>query len=209
MTASQHQMVAEFANTFGHPVHSRPVAPDFATRQLRLDLLTEEYDELIEAAKTFNLTDFADADVDIAYVLHGTLHTYGIPYDPSVVDRPMGINEAVWAYIEAEKVLLAEHIGRPTLTLSERARWETTIHRTINQILVECRVTARQFHLPFRELFAEVHASNMSKLGEDGKPIYGPNGKVLKGPNYFKPDIAGILIKAGHAELAGPQAVAA
>lgn len=38
--------------------------------------------------------------------------------------------------------------------------------------------------------FAEVHASNMSKLGEDGKPIYREDGKVLKGPNYFKPDLA-------------------
>jgi predicted HAD superfamily Cof-like phosphohydrolase len=36
--------------------------------------------------------------------------------------------------------------------------------------------------------FAEVHASNMSKLGEDGKPIYREDGKVLKGPNYRKAD---------------------
>jgi len=42
------------------------------------------------------------------------------------------------------------------------------------------------------EGFAEVHRSNMSKLGEDGKPIYREDGKVLKGPNYFKPDLAKI-----------------
>ena len=35
--------------------------------------------------------------------------------------------------------------------------------------------------------------SNMSKLGEDGQPIYRADGKVLKGPNYFKPNIASIL----------------
>lgn len=40
------------------------------------------------------------------------------------------------------------------------------------------------------DLFSEVHASNMSKLGDNGKPIYREDGKVLKGPNYFKPDIA-------------------
>ena len=34
----------------------------------------------------------------------------------------------------------------------------------------------------------------MSKLGQDGKPIYREDGKVLKGPNYFKPDIASIVI---------------
>ena len=40
------------------------------------------------------------------------------------------------------------------------------------------------------EVFDEIQNSNMSKLGEDGKPIYREDGKVLKGPNYFKPNIA-------------------
>lgn len=43
------------------------------------------------------------------------------------------------------------------------------------------------------EVFDEIQSSNMSKLGADGKPIYREDGKVLKGPNYFKPDIARIL----------------
>lgn len=43
------------------------------------------------------------------------------------------------------------------------------------------------------EVFEEIQRSNMSKLGEDGEPIYREDGKVLKGPNYFKPDIAAIL----------------
>ncbi|MEM9142725.1 MAG: nucleoside triphosphate pyrophosphohydrolase family protein [Bacteroidota bacterium] len=43
------------------------------------------------------------------------------------------------------------------------------------------------------EVFDEIQRSNMSKLGADGKPIYREDGKVLKGPNYFKPDIEGIL----------------
>jgi predicted HAD superfamily Cof-like phosphohydrolase len=38
--------------------------------------------------------------------------------------------------------------------------------------------------------FNEVQNSNMSKLGEDGKPIYNESGKVMKGPNYFKPDLS-------------------
>ena len=42
-------------------------------------------------------------------------------------------------------------------------------------------------------LFDEVHASNMSKLGEDGKPIYREDGKVMKGPNYKKPKLKSIL----------------
>ncbi len=43
------------------------------------------------------------------------------------------------------------------------------------------------------EIFKEIQNSNMSKLGADGSPIYREDGKVLKGPNYFKPDIEGIL----------------
>jgi predicted HAD superfamily Cof-like phosphohydrolase len=43
------------------------------------------------------------------------------------------------------------------------------------------------------EVFREIQRSNMSKLGEDGRPVYRDDGKVLKGPNYFKPDISGVL----------------
>lgn len=42
-------------------------------------------------------------------------------------------------------------------------------------------------------VFEEIQRSNMSKLGTDGKPIYREDGKVLKGPNYFKPNIQAIL----------------
>ena len=42
----------------------------------------------------------------------------------------------------------------------------------------------------FVRLFNEVQRSNMSKLGEDGKPIYNEHGKVMKGPNYFKPNLS-------------------
>ena len=42
-------------------------------------------------------------------------------------------------------------------------------------------------------VFDEIQRSNMSKLGEDGKPIYREDGKVMKGPNYFKPNFDKIL----------------
>ena len=45
------------------------------------------------------------------------------------------------------------------------------------------------FGINLDKCFAEVQNSNMSKLGDDGKPIYNEKGKVLKGPNYFKPDL--------------------
>lgn len=43
------------------------------------------------------------------------------------------------------------------------------------------------------EVFDQIQKSNMSKLGEDGKPIYREDGKVMKGPNYFKPDFSKII----------------
>jgi len=45
------------------------------------------------------------------------------------------------------------------------------------------------FGVNLDKCFEEVQKSNMSKLGADGKPIYNESGKVMKGPNYFKPDL--------------------
>ena len=45
------------------------------------------------------------------------------------------------------------------------------------------------FGINLDNCFDEVQKSNMSKLGEDGKPIYNESGKVMKGPKYFKPDL--------------------
>ena len=49
------------------------------------------------------------------------------------------------------------------------------------------------FGVNLDECFDEVQRSNMSKLGEDGKPIYNEAGKVMKGPNYFKQDLSKFL----------------
>ena len=46
------------------------------------------------------------------------------------------------------------------------------------------------FGIDLDKCFNEVQNSNMSKLGENGEPIYNDSGKVMKGPNYFKPDLS-------------------
>jgi len=94
--------------------------------QLRFDLLKEENDEYINAAKNGDLVEVADALGDLMYILFGTIMKHGMQ------------------------------------------------HKIV-------------------EVFEEIQRSNMSKLGEDGKPIYREDGKVLKGPNYFKPNIQSIL----------------
>ena len=109
---------------FGQDVNIEPTWPDFSTRELRLELIQEEVDELGEAMEQRDMVGIADALTDILYVVYGTGHSYGIDLD---------------------------------------------------------------------ECFQEVHSSNMSKLGEDGKPIRRDDGKILKGPNYFEPDLESIL----------------
>ena len=49
------------------------------------------------------------------------------------------------------------------------------------------------FGIDLDKCFDEVQSSNMSKLGEDGKPIYNENGKVMKGPNYFAPNLKKVM----------------
>ena len=49
------------------------------------------------------------------------------------------------------------------------------------------------FGIDLDECFAEVHGSNMSKLGADGQPIYREDGKVLKGANYYAPNLKSVL----------------
>ena len=51
------------------------------------------------------------------------------------------------------------------------------------------------------DIFDEVHRSNMSKLGEDGKPIHREDGKVLKGPNYSPPNVSKYLADNGQLQI--------
>lgn len=54
---------------------------------------------------------------------------------------------------------------------------------------------ALEFGIDLDAVVEEVHRSNMSKLGADGKPIYREDGKVLKGPDYFRPNITEVLAR--------------
>lgn len=66
-----------------------------------------------------------------------------------------------------------------------------------DQLYILCGTILRHgMHDVIEEVFKEIQASNMSKLGADGKPIYREDGKVLKGPNYFKPNIKGAMENA-------------
>ena len=63
----------------------------------------------------------------------------------------------------------------------------------LTDILYVTYGAGHSFGVNLDECFDEVQRSNMSKLGEDGKPIYNENGKVMKGPNYFPPNLKKIV----------------
>ena len=59
----------------------------------------------------------------------------------------------------------------------------------LTDILYVTYGAGHSFGINLDKCFSEVQKSNMSKLGKDGKPIYNDQGKVMKGPNYFKPNL--------------------
>lgn len=65
----------------------------------------------------------------------------------------------------------------------------------LTDILYVVYGTGDCFGIDLDKCYAEVHRSNMSKLGEDGKPIRNEHGKVMKGPNYTPPNLKDILFK--------------
>ena len=114
------EKVGFFMKTFGQDVKQSSSFSSEKINALRVSLIKEELDELIEAINKKDLVEVADALTDILYVTYGAGHAFGINLD---------------------------------------------------------------------DCFEEVQNSNMSKLDKDGKPIYNDKGKVMKGPNYFKPDL--------------------
>ena len=60
---------------------------------------------------------------------------------------------------------------------------------SLTDILYVTYGAGHAFGIDLDKCFDEVQRSNMSKLGEDGKPIYNDNGKVMKGPKYFEPNL--------------------
>ncbi len=69
----------------------------------------------------------------------------------------------------------------------------TEVADALTDLLYVTYGAGHAFGINLDKCFEEVQNSNMSKLGEDGKPIYNEDGKVMKGPNYFKPDLSKYL----------------
>ena len=87
--------------------------------------------------------------------------------------------------------LIAEELEEFKIALKERDIKE--VADALTDILYVTYGAGHAFGIDLDKCFQEVQDSNMSKLGKDGKPIYNDSGKVMKGPNYFKPDLSKFL----------------
>ena len=83
--------------------------------------------------------------------------------------------------------LIKEELEELTQAMNDKNLLE--VADALTDILYVSYGAGHAFGIDLDKCFDEVQNSNMSKLGEDGKPIYNESGKVMKGPNYFKPDL--------------------
>ena len=83
--------------------------------------------------------------------------------------------------------LIKEELEELTHAMNDKNLLE--VADALTDILYVTYGAGHAFGIDLDKCFDEVQNSNMSKLGEDGKPIYNETGKVMKGPNYFKPDL--------------------
>jgi NTP pyrophosphatase (non-canonical NTP hydrolase) len=84
---------------------------------------------------------------------------------------------------EIDEIVRLARDGAPSIDVA------VAIADLLGDIMVYCRSEALKYGLPLEEVLDIIMDSNESKLGPDGKPIYDANGKFLKGPNYWKPEL--------------------
>lgn len=167
--------VREFHETFGHPVRALPKL-DVPHKALRLALIQEEHSELSDAVADQDFVEIVDALGDIDYVAHGAALTFGIQLD-TIIRRVEHLDQRP---LDEEMYFLAKgfeenNIDEVAISL---ANISVIVHKMADTLGVD-----------LDRIIEIIHASNMSKLGEDGKPIYNEVGKVQKGPNYFPPTV--------------------
>ena len=93
--------------------------------------------------------------------------------------------------IELRKKLIDEEFNELKDAIDDRDLVE--VADALTDILVVTYGAGVAFGINLDKCFEEVHKSNMSKLSEDEKPIYNEFGKVMKGPNYFRPNLKQFL----------------
>tara|TARA_Y100001935_G_scaffold122638_1_gene101909 strand:+ start:126 stop:500 length:375 start_codon:yes stop_codon:yes gene_type:complete len=114
------------------------------------------------------------------------MKTFGQDVKTSASFSSKKITDLRLSLIEEELVELKEAIENKNLT---------EVADALTDILYVTYGAGHAFGINLDECFDEVQKSNMSKLGVDGKPIFNDKGKVMKGPNYFKPNFSKLIEK--------------
>lgn len=157
----------EFHEAFKHPVRSNPTTLCRTEAILALALIEEEYLELVDAL-------FPTVRDDIAWD-----NSSRTPVE--------------WLRAKEEHHVLHEGAS---WYVDSRPKYEPDLIATADALAdldVVVNGAGVRHGFDMEALSREVFASNMSKLGADGKPIYHPNGKIAKGPNFKQPNIAQAL----------------
>ncbi len=110
-------------------------------------------------------------------------------FGQEVKDKTEFPNEMI---IQLRYELIKEELEELNQALKDKDMKE--VADALTDILYVTYGAGHAFGVNLDKCFDEVQKSNMSKLGIDGKPIYNENGKVMKGPKYFKPNLNKILI---------------
>ena len=105
-------------------------------------------------------------------------------YGQEIKTKPMFPNENI---IRLRYNLIKEELDELQTSFEQKNLLE--VADALTDILYVTYGAGHSFGINLDKCFAEVQKSNMSKLGKDGKPIYNDQGKVMKGPNYFKPNL--------------------
>ena len=114
------------------------------------------------------------------------MKTFGQDVKTSASFSSKKITDLRLSLIEEEFIELKEAIENKNLT---------EVADALTDILYVTYGAGHAFGINLDECFDEVQKSNMSKLGVDGKPIFNDKGKVMKGPNYFKPNFSKLIGK--------------
>jgi len=173
--ALSYSLVKQFHETFKHPVATEPTPNTLKHRRLRVALIAEELGELCQALGV-------PMEISVFPVEEGERRNDADIRNCMGVVRWVGPDEICCPDHKVDLVEAADALG----DLDYVVQGANLVFGFQGPLIVE-----------------EIHTSNMSKLGADGKPIWDENGKVVKGPNYCKPDVARFFQQGSLEELWG------
>jgi hypothetical protein len=169
-------------------------------RKLRLNLFAEELGEFTKATYNKDRLEQLDGVIDEIYVLCGSVQYHGLGNvfpeflkgEHDISDIPIESYPIAFQLVFKTNNIEAKYI-HGSITLGELLQFHIELMSLALKLYNRLEKDGIVLPNSFEAAFDEVHNSNMSKLGKNGKPIYRADGKVLKGENYFKPNLKQFL----------------